>query len=337
MNFFESHKKIILITIVSIEIIIGGIFIWKYLKNHSLVSSTETNKIARLSKDALVFADHPRFKYYFSLKPNVVQEVQPDWLPYKAVYTHNLDGLHERFDYAIAKTPNTVRIVTLGDSFTFGEYVSTADNWTEKLENTLNQQSAFCGKHKFEVINLGMSSFDIPYIIERYLTIGEKYQPDIIVWLEAGSGFARHNEFMRPLIETCEQAKPTLSPDTPQVDTYYQCWNQASKQLVDDYPPTQFAELLAKDFDLFFTKVEPSHFFMITFQISAQDKRSAEILSYYRQRYPQAHFESVIPDLKPDESLPDRHPNVQGHTQIAGSIFKYLKRNALNDAFTLCQ
>jgi len=335
INF--NIKKIILITIVSIEIIIGGIFIWKYLKNHFQILSTEPNKIARLSKDALIFPDHHRFKYYFLLKPNVVQEVQPDWLPYKAVYTHNHDGLHERFDYATEKPPNIIRIVTLGDSFTFGEYVSTADNWTEKLEDTLNQQAAFCSTQKFEVINLGMSSFDIPYIVERYLTIGEKYQPDIIVWLEAGSGFARHNEFMRPLIETCEQNKPTLAPDAPQADSYYQCWNQASKQLVNEYPPAQFAELLTKDLDLFFSKVEQSRFFMVTFQVSAQDKRSLEILSLYKQRYQNAHFDSVIPDLKPDESLPDRHPNAAGHELIARSIFEYLKSSALKDAFALCR
>jgi hypothetical protein len=184
---------------------------------------------------------------------------------------------------------------------------------------------------------LGMSSFDIRYIVERYLTIGEKYHPDLIVWLEAGSGFARHNEFMRPLIEVCEHAKPTLSPDASQADSYYQCWNQASKQLVDDYPPRQFAELLTTDLDVFFSKVEQSRFFMVTFKVSAVDKRSTEILSLYKKRYPKAHFDSVIPDLKPDESLPDRHPNVLGHTQIATAIFGYLKNNALKDVFAWCQ
>ena len=142
---------------------------------------------------------------------------------------------------------------------------------------------------------------------------------------------------MRPQIETCEQNRPTLAPDVSQADSYYQCWNQASKQLIDEYPPSQFAELLTKDLDLFFSKVEQSRFSMVTFQVSAQDKRSAEILSLYKKRYPQAHFDSVIPDLKSDESLPDRHPNVLGHTQIATAIFGYLKNNTLKDVFALCR
>lgn len=330
-NLSEVQKKRILIGLVIFECLVGSLCIGWFIHKKITNQLSDGEKVTKMDKTSLDFSAETEFKYYFQLKPNTKQDEQATWLPYVAHYTYNADGLHEPVDYSVEKPPNTIRIMALGDSFTFGQFVSTADNWPEKLEVLLNQQSSSCSDRKFEVINMGVGSFDVPYIIHRYLTIGDKYQPDLIVWLEAGSGFARLNEFMRPLIETCEtqHISPTANPS--RADDYYACWNQASAKLVETYPPTAFANLLMKDFDLFFAATKSKPFFMLSFADSVNDPRSAEIFAAYRQKYPQAVFDFVIPDLTGQAVLPDRHPSRSGHTKIAQAMFDYLNQHAFND------
>ena len=56
----------------------------------------------------------------------------------------------------IKKNKDTFRIITLGDSFTFGMYINTKDNWTELLEDKLNSDMGCKNISMFEVINLGV-------------------------------------------------------------------------------------------------------------------------------------------------------------------------------------
>lgn len=94
-----------------------------------------------INKENLIFPPDHELKYYYESKPNVTETDQPEWLPYNAVYTLNSDGFNERFDYSLKKSPKTFRVITLGDSFTFGHFVNTADNFPEKLEDVLNTSS----------------------------------------------------------------------------------------------------------------------------------------------------------------------------------------------------
>ena len=74
--------------------------------------------------------------------------------------------------------------MTLGDSFTFGVYVNTEDNWTELLEDKLNSIKNICpNTDHFEVINLGVGGYDIEYAAKRYINRGKVYNPNIILLL----------------------------------------------------------------------------------------------------------------------------------------------------------
>ncbi len=70
-------------------------------------------------------------------------------------------------DWSFAKAPGTIRIVLLGDSFTFGEGVKWPDTFAQRLERILSQGSS----RNIEVLNLGISGWgttdEINYLAAR--------------------------------------------------------------------------------------------------------------------------------------------------------------------------
>ena len=124
-------------------------------------------------------------KYFseYTADPNGAtnETVERTWLPNKITYTINKDSLNERFDYPIEKEKGVFRIITLGDSYTFGAFVNTKENWTELLEDQLNS-AHICGSvKKYEVINLGGDGYDMAYETEKYARRGVKYNPDLVI------------------------------------------------------------------------------------------------------------------------------------------------------------
>src|SRR3989344_2126188 len=179
-------KKQLLLTI--IILIIGfSSLIAVYQNNLRKKNIFGAEKIARINKKDLIFPANSEFKYYTELESSIDSTEERPWDGIVAHYHFNQDGLNDRFDYDTLKKKDTYRIITLGDSFTFGHYVDTASNWTELLEILLNENPICTNKYKFEVINLGNRGFDIPYIVKRYNDKGLKYHPNLIIWLESGS------------------------------------------------------------------------------------------------------------------------------------------------------
>lgn len=135
-----------------------------------------------IDNQALRKESQPIANFFYQLVPNTTVNDFPPWLKDKPIETHNSDGLNERFNYSIDKNKETYRIITLGNSFTYGIYVSTADNWVELLEDKLNNNPPCGNIKKYEVINLGVPGYDTQYTYMRYVSKGKKYNPDLIIW-----------------------------------------------------------------------------------------------------------------------------------------------------------
>lgn len=132
--------------------------------------------------DSITREKNPHFKYFYEPQANTTVEVNKTWLHSRPTYTINNDSLNETLNYEPIKKKDIFRIIALGDSFTFGENVSTEDNWTELLERHLNNMRVCPSISKYEVINLGMKGYDAAYELERYRIRGQKYNPDLIIW-----------------------------------------------------------------------------------------------------------------------------------------------------------
>ncbi|MEW6202049.1 MAG: hypothetical protein AB1546_08740 [bacterium] len=99
----------------------------------------------------------------------------PQWGAYTAQI--NADGFRDR-NYPRKKPPDTIRIIILGDSFTFGWGLKQDDNFDNRLESWLNQNSQ--GSH-FEVINLSLPGIN-HYTEQKILkTVGIAYDPDVVM------------------------------------------------------------------------------------------------------------------------------------------------------------
>lgn len=270
--------------------------------------------IAKLGDTVFQAAPTEDLPAFYEPKPNAINLETPSWLGYQNKQTYNQDGLNERFEYAVEKPPNTLRIIALGDSFTHGDKVPTPQNWTELLEDSLNQPAVdFCGKEKVEVLNLGVSGYDVRYIAHRYRKTGAKYQPDIIIWFESGSGFDRFNDLTLTRIDECKRRgmTPTLS-ESEKEKLYLTCWNTVSAEVAREYTPEQFRALINAGFQEFFTAAPTTPVLIISYLEPAEEQIKA-LREQYLSGHANAQFLPIMPFLTPETMLRDGHPSIEGH------------------------
>lgn len=72
-----------------------------------------------------------------------------------------------------AKPDGTLRVVAVGDSFTYGAEVAAAETFSKALEQSLCRS---------EVINMGVSGYGIGQAFLKYRLIGQRYRPDVVVF-----------------------------------------------------------------------------------------------------------------------------------------------------------
>lgn len=81
-------------------------------------------------------------------------------------------------DTTLIKSPNVIRIYSLGDSFTFGWYIDDPKlSYPNILEDSLKKSF---GEGKIEVINASQPGFKIQDSLERFRSEGVLFSPDIV-------------------------------------------------------------------------------------------------------------------------------------------------------------
>jgi lysophospholipase L1-like esterase len=84
-------------------------------------------------------------------------------------------------DFENSKKPDTLRVVTLGASSTFGYYSRDHQTYPFVLEQELGKR---CPQVQFEVINLGIPHLSIAQIVALFLTEGIPLSPDVVTFYE---------------------------------------------------------------------------------------------------------------------------------------------------------
>lgn len=191
-------KKIILLLVIFIQLLTVGI-ISKDIYKKKILGAISINPIG---KNTVISSASGELKYFYEPKPNTIIKPEPIFAGLENVsYSINADTLNQVDTYSIPKNKDTYRIITIGDSFTFGENVSTNDNYSSQLQIVLNQNLICSGIKKIEVINLGVSGYDIEYTVERFKLRGIKYNPDLVIWLLIEDDFTRLNELLLPKLD----------------------------------------------------------------------------------------------------------------------------------------
>lgn len=107
----------------------------------------------------------------------------------------------------IEKPESVFRIVAIGDSVTFGIAVEQAAAYPGQLERLLNL-CAVEGGPTFEVLNLGVTGYNITQVVERLRVLGLAYQPDLILYgyvLNDTQGFSFEAEALKDIHDEMER------------------------------------------------------------------------------------------------------------------------------------
>ena len=103
----------------------------------------------------------------WALKPNLRD------VPFRGkTVNSNAKGLRGRREFAYQKPDGVVRIVVLGDSFTFGEEVGDDETFSHYLQESIPDS---------EVLNLGVHGYGHDQMLIYLRDEGIKYRPDIVI------------------------------------------------------------------------------------------------------------------------------------------------------------
>ncbi len=131
---------------------------------------------------------------YWRLKPNQDCFTKIDRKP---VHINSLGTRGPEF--SITKPADTVRILSLGDSKTFGWGMSEAETYNGVLAGRL--QELLGSRKKVEIINAGVNAWSFAQIFHYLRLYGLSYQPDIVLIADANlwTQFSENNspEFVR--------------------------------------------------------------------------------------------------------------------------------------------
>jgi lysophospholipase L1-like esterase len=105
-------------------------------------------------------------------------EIDTWWQRYDAIWERNVLAIRSPHE-TLRKEPGVVRIVALGDSFTWGDKIATSDStWPAQLERDLRSAP---GGREVEVINLGQKGYTTVNEAESLRRLGWQFDPDIVV------------------------------------------------------------------------------------------------------------------------------------------------------------
>lgn len=320
-------QKLTMRIIIALEcaaIIFLGIHAYQRYNTRFLVSTV------LLSREDLMFPEGD-LKYFYEPAPKSISgSALPAWLSYTPRYTINAETLNDRFDYTPVKPDDVYRIITLGDSFTYGLFVNTPDNWTEVLEDTLNKNFLCPQYKKFEVINLGYLGYDIRYGVERYKRRGEKYNPDLVIWFLKHDDFDDISEWGNARVDLYRKKLLQVKPATTESDerTF---WERSRQDVLKAFSGEDLARYHAHTLHSlgnYFRGNLLVYSMAYVFKSALFDNET--IVQNFVEARPRTYFYVSDTNLKKEgKTFPDNHPNKEGHLFIADDILRYLSDKGL--------
>lgn len=309
-----NKKTLLILIITSIQIPIIIFLSAKLIKNQNILgtkNSINYQKIQRQPGDPL--------SYFEEFTPDHTIISQDEWLD-DVSYTINSDSLNERFDYSIEKPEKTFRIITIGDSFTMGRSVNTKDNYPETLEDLLNQNCTSEDIEKFEVINLGVGGYDLEFSIKRFEERGEKYDPDLVIWLILQNDFVEIAELIIPIWNKDRDHQFFKSGN---FDNYEKLQEKQKGQLQKQYKSEEIINYNKEAIKLI-NQQYSNELLIINFPFLNKTYKNM-VKNFSEKRQKTIHFE-INTNLyaKPNRYYPDGHPSKIGYQLIAKDIFNYL-------------
>lgn len=156
---------------------------------------------------------------------------------YDGLWRRNVYGFRSRHE-VITRGPRTLRVLALGDSFTWGDKIASSDGtWPSRLERALASDPP---ARAVEVINMGRNGFTTANEAELLRRLGWNFEPDVVILqyyrndvLPSRPNFERESStYFRPshrLLPTpFRQGRIASSALLDVVETRYSIWRNRS-------------------------------------------------------------------------------------------------------------
>lgn len=318
---YSKYRLKFLLFSTTLEIIIVAVLGFNiYQKQGNVLGAAS---VTPLEQDDLLFNTSKDLKYFYEPKPGIRVD-NTEWLPSPVENSINSDTLNERFEYSIQKPPDVYRIITLGDSFTYGLHVNTPENYPEKLEDLLNDKLHCQNIKKFEVINLGVGGYDLHYVVERFKLRGQKYNPDLVIWFLIDSDFQRFNELTLPKIKTLRQEMRQNGEEqiAEEKGIYNPEWKQVLRDFEKEHSEQDRMQIQKSYLDELANHYKRELLF-ITFPF-IKDKNKNFLENYITVHIESQLYTNLSDIYEQGAFLEDKHPNAAGYTLIANNLYNYL-------------
>ena len=261
------------------------------------------------------------FKHFYELQPNHEWVDTTAWLGLNPLYQINNDGFNGLKNYSIQVPSDTYRIMTIGDSFTFGQFVNTPDNFSEKLSVLL--QNTSCGKKKlYEVINLGVPGYDIGYTVAHFLHKGQQYNPDLVIWLINTHNVISREYIISRLIEVEADIPDGVRKPQESASAFYDQWLKAQEDVIRMYGKDALMDVQQGYIETFMKTYTGPLLVVVNNNVEDPD-----YLAFVSKVFGQRKHTTVdyrFPNLQ-NATFEDAHPNVEGHARIASYMYSLFK------------
>ena len=128
-------------------------------------------------------------------------------------HTINSAGMRDT-EYPEAKPDEIYRIVIVGDSVTYGLTVGPRQAFPEQLEQLLAARlPASLAAQGLEVLNLGVSGYNIEQVVERLRTLGLSYDPDLVIYAYSLNDSQTFSLELQGLSAMRKNAEQTYTPE----------------------------------------------------------------------------------------------------------------------------
>lgn len=172
----QNHKK----TIFCLYLIVLFIILEIALRIFNIPSEYKTHTFPPQ------FKAEPNTNYIYVNLPNAdIPFIYPD--NYRGYFNENLTVKHETNthgfrgpDFLTQKASSTIRIIFLGDSFTFGEGVYLEDTFPEQFKKMAQKNNLF-KNNDLEIINLGVGGYNTSQAVALLEEFALDLKPDYIV------------------------------------------------------------------------------------------------------------------------------------------------------------
>ncbi len=317
-KIFIKKRRLLLVVIVVQVIIIGWLAFGIFRENQFVLGEATIESIDR---NDIKSSPSAGLQYFY--EPEANKTIKDNSVGESATYTINSDTLNESNEYVPVTKEGVYRIVTLGDSITYGLHVNTTQNWTELLEDKLN--SVNCdGISKFEVINLAVQGYDNAYSLERYRRRGEKYAPDMVISYQYDLYRITEEQ-----LKASSQYLPKFNPQNPSYEgsdiraqLEHDLLQQAARNLVKRYGE-EYILAYQKKALIDLRKLFSGKLVVVTFPGMKREHVDflKKVFVEDRNSYT---FSSSRDYVKENGSVDGVHPNPLGHTMISDDVFEYL-------------